>query len=72
MNHLSIRLARHLSCLRLVEHPSASLRIVLCAAIHPNLRGSMTVSVLVPCLPIVARSLEYLNCSGAHLIRVTA
>ena len=40
MNHLPILLARHLSCLRLVEHPSASLHIVLSAAIHANLRGS--------------------------------
>ena len=34
----SILMACHLSCLRLVEHPSTSLHFVFCATIHPNLR----------------------------------
>ena len=73
MKHLPILLARHLSCLHLVEHPPTSLHNVLCATIHLNLRGTTAISVLVPMFANCrALSLEYLKRSDAHLIRVPA
>ena len=58
---------RHLHGLRLVDHPLASLHVVLCAATHPNLRGSTAISVLVPCSPIVVPGHSKTSIAQVHI-----